>query len=69
MGLVRPGKLSRELYTTRKVDAFFFEGLFEHLDVSSGLPNTCRDRLIQRSAWKKRSAKFAVASSAGPVGA
>jgi hypothetical protein len=29
MGLVRPGKLTRELYTTTKEDASLFEGLLE----------------------------------------
>jgi hypothetical protein len=52
MGLVHPGKLTRELYTTRKGDASLFEGLFEHPNVSSRLANVCRDRLIRRSAWK-----------------
>src|SRR5918993_5990279 len=39
-------------------DAFLFEGLFVHLVVSSGVPNACRDRLIQPSAWKGNSANY-----------
>src|SRR5215218_10196752 len=33
-------------------DASLFEGLLEHLDVSSGVPNACTDRLIHPSAWR-----------------
>jgi hypothetical protein len=69
MGLVHPGKLTRELYTTRKGDASLIEGLFEHPNVSSGLANACRDRLIRRSAWKGYSQKstYSILHSFGPM--